>query len=161
MGSETASRSILQQRRSPDFSGAHESQVVGSESFSMSGLSNGEHFYRLQSAADQSRSNTLTVKVQPHSLGKSWLFFTVGAWLGERNRSLDDFMLAGLRGYFPIGFYVAALVEVAISRFIGSWQHRIRRHLSGQAGLRGRPCAPMTPSGDRLKLAANTCQTRR
>lgn len=80
-GEKLPQGSILQQSLSPDFAGAREWQVAGSESFSMSGLSNGEYFYRLQSAADQSWSNTISVKVQHHSLVKAWLFFGVGAAL--------------------------------------------------------------------------------
>lgn len=75
------SGSILQQSTSPDFASVREWQVSDSESFSMSGLSNGEYFYRLQNAADQSWSNTVTVRAQHHSLAKAWLFFAVGALL--------------------------------------------------------------------------------
>lgn len=80
-GEKLPQGSILQQSLSPDFAGAREWQVAGSESFAMSGLSDGEYFYRLQGATEQGWSNTVTVKVQHHSLGKAWLFFGVGAVL--------------------------------------------------------------------------------
>lgn len=80
-GEKLPDGSILQQSTHPDFVSAREWQVSGTKSFSMSGLGNGQYFYRLQNAADQSWSNTVVVKVQHHSLTKAWLFFAVGAVL--------------------------------------------------------------------------------
>lgn len=78
-GEKLPAGSILQQSAQADFAGVREWRVAGADSFSMSGLGNGEYFYRLQTA--QGISNAVSVKVQHHSLGKAWLFFGVGAAL--------------------------------------------------------------------------------
>lgn len=69
----------LQQSLSPDFRDPESWAVAGAGQFTQSGLDNGVYYFRLRDT--EGDSNTVSVEVQHHSLGRALFFFLTGLFL--------------------------------------------------------------------------------
>ena len=69
----------LQQAGNADFSDARSIYRGRDSATIISGLSDGEYFYRIKSQAESGWSETVMVKVEHHSLSKAFIFFALGA----------------------------------------------------------------------------------
>ena len=74
--SDTASPLYLQQALTENFTDVKTFLLTATGSITLTGLTDGEYFYRIDSGPEQ--SNVISIVVAHHSLGKAFTFFFLG-----------------------------------------------------------------------------------